>query len=167
MSFTTGEKAFTSSITLTNTEVIKLDKAMFSTVMKSNSELLAPFTNLLLRNLNRRAQSSIETKLKLQETHASLDMAYQQLVETEKMAVLGQLVAGVAHELNNPVAAILRGADTLRNKVPDILSNEKHELKQFGIETLRSAMTLNPLSTAEIRNRAKQQWKCHSATQVS
>lgn len=37
--------------------------------------------------------------------------------QEEKMASLGRLSAGLAHELNNPVAAVLRSADTLREHV--------------------------------------------------
>lgn len=157
MSFITGEAAFTTGITLTPTEVIKLDKTKFADVMKSHQALLAPFTNLLLRNFNRRLQSSISTKLQLEETMLSLDAAHQQLLETEKMAVLGQLIAGVAHELNNPVAAILRGAETLKSKVPYLLANEADtHLRQLGSETLDNAMHLTPMSTALIRQKTKQ-----------
>ncbi|MCE2595151.1 cyclic nucleotide-binding domain-containing protein [Motilimonas cestriensis] len=156
MSFITGEPAFTTSITLTGTEVIKLEKSQFATLMKSNSELLGPFTHLLLRNFNRRLQSSIITKLKLQSTLQSLDAAHAQLVETEKMAVLGQLVAGIAHELNNPVAAILRGADTLKQKVPSLLAQEiSANLRQLGATTLNNAMKITPLSTAITRQKTK------------
>jgi len=44
---------------------------------------------------------------------------YQQLLQAEKMAALGQTISGVAHELNNPLAAILSWAERLSEKTLD------------------------------------------------
>jgi two-component system sensor histidine kinase HupT/HoxJ len=50
----------------------------------------------------------------LRESHAALKQAQQQLVHSEKMASLGRLVAGVAHELNNPISFVLGNVQALR-----------------------------------------------------
>ncbi|MCB1774391.1 MAG: PAS domain-containing protein [Gammaproteobacteria bacterium] len=50
----------------------------------------------------------------LRETHDRLQMAQQQLVQSEKMASLGQLVAGVAHELNNPISFVFGNMHALK-----------------------------------------------------
>ncbi len=159
MSFVSGERSFSTAITLKPTEVIKLDRDVFAKVMHSNTDLLPLFTNLLLRHFNRRLQRSITNKLALQKTLESLENAQLQLIEREKMAMLGQLVAGVAHELNNPVAAILRGTETLVKNIDAILSSPDHQAKMENVrgdELLKAAREAKPVSTAAERERVKQ-----------
>ncbi|EGQ8093750.1 cyclic nucleotide-binding domain-containing protein [Vibrio cholerae] len=157
MSFVTGEPSFSTAITQTQTEVIKLDRDVFAKVMHNDTSLLPLFTNLLLRHFNRRLQRSITTKLELQKTLESLESAHQQLMEREKMAMLGQLVAGVAHELNNPVAAILRGTETLSSHIGHLIEGEERApTEQLGAQLLQKAMQAKPISTSEERHKAKQ-----------
>ena len=155
MSFVTGEPSFSTAITLTQTRVIKLDKDSFAQVMHSNNTLLPLFTNLLLRHFNRRLQRSITNKIKLQQTLESLESAHQQLIEKEKMAMLGQLVTGVAHELNNPIAAILRSIETLSEHLDQILENSSLPESNKGTDVLAHSKLAKPLSTAQERQLVK------------
>ena len=49
----------------------------------------------------------------LREAHEALKRTQQQLLHSEKMASLGRLVAGVAHELNNPISFVLGNVHAL------------------------------------------------------
>ena len=54
----------------------------------------------------------------LREAHDQLKRTQQQLLQSEKMASLGRLVAGVAHELNNPISFVLGNVHAMSRYAP-------------------------------------------------
>ena len=58
----------------------------------------------------------------IQDTNARLEEAQNQLLQSEKMASIGQLAAGVAHEINNPIGFVNSNLGTLRRYVEQLLA---------------------------------------------
>jgi two-component system NtrC family sensor kinase len=74
-----------------------------------------------------------------QESFENLRRLQAQLVQSEKLASLGQLVGGAAHELNNPLTAMLGYSELL---ISTPLSNEQRSLIQKIEQQLRRTRTL-------------------------
>ncbi|MEZ4773380.1 MAG: ATP-binding protein [Bacteroidia bacterium] len=83
-----------------------------------------------------------------QEMDKERQAAIKKLYESEKMIVLGQLAAGLAHELNNAVGSLERNTEWLIDELSSFLM--KKDLLSFFIDPLEKGQQL---STAQIRER--------------
>jgi two-component system NtrC family sensor kinase len=110
--------------------------------------LLKPIDPIILR-------SKVRVFLDLYSSRRSLERAYQQLqqmqgqlIQSAKMSSLGQLVAGIAHEINNPLAFASSHLDTARDQLTRVEPEIRGALSEPALE--RWSRALNRLSEMSI-----------------
>ncbi|MBV8618499.1 MAG: PAS domain S-box protein, partial [Curvibacter sp.] len=93
---------------------------------------------MLDRTEIKKAQEELELRFaELRETNARLEEAQNQLLQSEKMASIGQLAAGVAHEINNPIGFVNSNVSTLRRyaqSLCDIVRGYQDLVVSAGLE---------------------------------
>lgn len=83
--------------------------------------------------------TSTETPVPAQEQlNAQLEQANRQLLQSEKMAAIGQLAAGVAHEINNPVGYVYSNLQSLESYLTDLFRLTDAVDSAASLEDLRS-----------------------------
>lgn len=135
VSLTRNEEAFFTSTTTTPSRVVQLTNEQLHLVLEEDPSLAETLAVLAIKSLSRRliraedlhmenavlAEDLEEERSELQRTLKDLQRTREELVERTRFAMLGELSAGIAHELNNPVTALLRAAEHLGEDIDQLL----------------------------------------------
>ncbi|WP_051296038.1 PAS domain-containing sensor histidine kinase [Eisenibacter elegans] len=110
-------------------------------------------------------KEQLERQLRvLDKNHQTLKTAQAQLIETEKLATIGQLSAGIAHDINTPLGAIQASVENMRDsvqqtirKLPLLLKalDEKYQ-KLFFALVAQALQQGRPRTSAEERQQRRQ-----------
>jgi len=105
-------------------------------LLKSNAELTQIADDLEVTSASvRKAHED------LQRAHHELQLTETHLIQAEKLTALGQLVAGVAHEINNPLAFVTNNLAVLQREVGYLQELiQLHQQAEFASEDVRPAM---------------------------
>ncbi|MDI6762097.1 MAG: GAF domain-containing protein [Thermodesulfobacteriota bacterium] len=96
---------------------------------------------------------SVQMEEKIQKTTADLRKTEAQLIRSEKLAALGQLAAGIAHEIRNPLTSINILIHSLRERLPSensqqedlkVIEEEIHRMNEIVDQFLRFAKPASP-----------------------
>lgn len=127
-------------------------------IAKENEKLVREQNIVLEHRVGERTHALKESNESLQRTLKHLKETQSQLVEAEKMASLGQLTAGVAHEINNPINFVTSNVAPLKRDVMMVwdalseveaiaLSDASLEEKKQRINTYKEELDVDYLKT--------------------
>jgi len=102
---------------------LKNESQNFALTIAQENERLITEQNIILENkVKERTNELINTNKNLSVSIDHLTATQKQLVDNEKMASLGQLTAGVAHEINNPINFVSSNISPLRLDFDELIS---------------------------------------------
>jgi signal transduction histidine kinase len=116
------------------------DTGMIFSVRKGDNELhqLSKSLNLMLERIAADKQKLRATVASLEKANTDLQKAQQEIIRAEKLASVGRLSAGIAHEIGNPIGIVMGYLDLLKQADGDIDETEKRDyIRRTGEEICR------------------------------
>lgn len=120
---------------------ISLENAYLYQQTENHSQILEIEVERKTKALQQKAED-------LEQTLKSLQQAQAQLIQTEKMSSLGQLVAGIAHEINNPINFIQGNIAPTQSYIKDLIDllrlyEEEYPQPSLDIQAMREEIEVD------------------------
>ncbi|MDY7022133.1 MAG: ATP-binding protein, partial [Cyanobacteriota bacterium] len=110
-------------LNLLSTQIaISLENALLYADLAEANHTLENKVEQRTQQLNQKNEEISQQNVMLQETLVQLKKTQAQLIQAEKMSSLGQMVAGIAHEINNPVSFIHGNTTHVQEYCQDLLN---------------------------------------------
>lgn len=166
-----GRRALLNAVTTTNVVAVRLTVEQLNSSIRGHPDITLLVATLFIRSLDRRLRRAEELHVQnaelseqlekerrdLEAALSNLEQARTELSAQERLASLGALSAGVAHELNNPMAAISRISQYLEEDVRALLeSSPNPDWATFTKDALSSGRHSTSLPSKAERQLRKQ-----------
>jgi signal transduction histidine kinase len=112
--------------------------------------------NLMLRRLEDNKEELKEGISSLEKVNLDLRQAQEEIIRSEKLASVGRLASGVAHEIGNPIGVVLgylgllKGSDLKREERRDFIDRIEKEIDRIN-KTIRALLDFSRPSKGELR----------------